>query len=630
MTDHAPLHDDLSRQGRPRPKGARRGRSPWAFAALAAVIALSPVRTGHAQTCACPSAAAGAVSAAPTRGSAAPVTSGSRAAPAPSASTSPPEIPVTPTSPPVQEQRMLLAAIAGLGGLLLLGAIAAAYYFLVAEPRRKRRPLLAALALLGGEPTDDQLQEAEKLLSEALTKGMRPADIAQAQFALAFVRARLGKYSQALSVLSDLERTTPELDPETRYLLLWLHHKESHDEDVTRIYEQGSAAMCDMLDARLLAGIGHLRLARQHWARREIKAAVAQYERLRKLDVLTDQIPERIDDESITIGVMSLFDGNFAEAARHFQAAVDEAEKKGTPTTLGEVGLLLCEWREPGGKDIDGRLGQLVDRVHGEVSPAPSGPDTGGERVLTDDQLLARDVALWHAVSLVRRWPSALPKGQGLPPDERKCMDERLKRVERYDASMPDPKLIAGLLDYFLSTGDPAKAEAGVAALNEALARGATLPEARGIVEREKREQKQGIERYLVLVKQFLKSPEVPLKYRAELRARLDQFKQFRDTHGDVELSAECTSPSLQEVRDQSVAVRQRVQRIVLPRVARAGDSRAAQELKQLLESLGTTIESLSKQQEELFRVEGGLMVRTGEFLFEEEERVAPPGGGAD
>jgi tetratricopeptide (TPR) repeat protein len=556
----------------------------------------------------------------------------------------------------------------GLGVALL----ALAVYFLIISPRRKRRPMLEAFDIIVRKDVAD-FPRAEELLGRALINGLRAKDIAEARFAQAYVRARLGQYSESSAVAADLI-ASGNRERATIYLNLWLQSTLKKDDKVSSIYQEHSELLNNLLDTKVIAGIAFLRKARLHWGRKELDGALHYFEQLRNLDVLTEEIPSHIDDHEVVIGIRSLFDKNQEEARRHFQGAVEAAKKQGKPALHGELGLLLCEWRETDTPNIDDALGKALDLMDGdqvagreivtaacthcgkkydvgrafsgkkatcttckqtfivEFVPASQATPTGDqegeesekrERLLSDEELLLRNVLLWRAVSLIFTWRQ-LPSKSGLRAGDQAELFKRLSRVEEVDPDMPDPYLLRGLIGYYFAA-DEAEREAAVETMDKASTNGVNVPEVLNLIDREQRLtrlQEDDLNRFFVLVKNRLADATVPEGLREQLKASMEMFSRFRQMgEVDVVKGEVDSAPSLMDVQTRGVLLRKRVNNIVKPRLAGA-DEEDRKGIEILMKRLDRTTRTLSQRVERLEETEHSLMEATGEFLFGDDEEV--------
>lgn len=544
-------------------------------------------------------------------------------------------------------------------------------YFLWLQPRRRRRPLLEALEIIERDDRHN-FPQAEELLKAALISGLRARDIAEARFALAYVRARLGQYPEAAAVLSDL-LTMRAPDQETIYLALWLHSRQGQHEQVEALFNEHNSLLGDLLDTRLIAGITFLRQARLLWSRRQVSGAIHYYERLRALEVLQDQIPSHIADHQVMLGIIALFEKNLEEAQKHFQGAVDSARQEKRATTAGDLGLLLCRWRSGGIPDVDADLTNIVaameekerlvitcdscGRKHEmslhsmegritckgckrelapgglncrlltgageEASQGGADKDSRDRPELREAHLLLRNVLLWHGISRLYTW-QGLPARSGLPESEKERLNRRMAKVTAVDGEMSDPHLLRGLVAYYFAADD-AERQTALELLGTAQKQGVHLPEVLILLERERRLaalQRDALQRYLVLVKNYLTDPGVPEHLRQELRERLERFSRFKDL-GEIDLlqGEYDTAPSLRDIQARGAILRRRVHTIIKPRLSEASAD-DAEALEMLLQNLEQETRGLAENTERLEIAEVNLMATTGEFLFRDEEEV--------
>ncbi len=555
-------------------------------------------------------------------------------------------------------------------GAIALGVIVVLLlWFLVIMPVRKRQPLLEALALIE-EDDRSRFSAAENLLNSALTAGLRRRDIAEVRFALAYVRARLGRYSEASAVLADLMTTGP-VSREAVYLNLWLNARRKEYEEVERIYDEHGKLLDGLLDTNLMVGIAFLRQAQVRWSRRQVDGALHYFERLRELDVLHEQIPSHIDVHQIMYGIVALFEKNLDNAVKHFTGAVAAAKKEGRSTAPAKLGLLLCDWRKEDRPDIDARLDEVivmlrnremvaincphcerkheVDREHigGEIScreckkefsveakecrPLAESTDMNkaaeeekaddDEKKLSDDELLLRNALLWHAVSLLFTWLH-LPAKSGLPREEMGKLNDRVDKVTEIDPEMGDPYLLKGLIYYFFATNDEQREEA-LESLKTATSNDVHYPEVLNLIEREDRIaqfRRDALKRFLALLKKYLSDEGVPIHLRQKLRERLERFARFKDLGEiDIEEGEHDAAPSLKDIQYRGEFLRKRIDQIVKPRLGSASPE-DGEKIEELMKSLEIETKSLAENSERLENVENEVMATSGEFLFKEEE----------
>ena len=185
-------------------------------------------------------------------------------------------------------------------------------------------------------------------MTKAITAGLKKKDLDEAYFARAYLRAVRDDCSGVVEDLSLADRS----DPPFLYLDLWAKVKLEKYKEAFKVYEANQDSLQDFLKAKELMSIACFNLGKEHWKKREIKEAVQYFDRVRSLAVHADRVPGSISDHHVTLGIVALFDDQFAQAKRFFDEAFKRAEQEARPTMNAEIGLLLCRWRS-------GEQGQL-------------------------------------------------------------------------------------------------------------------------------------------------------------------------------------------------------------------------------------------------------------------------------
>ena len=509
-----------------------------------------------------------------------------------------------PAVPLVSRELWLVIIAAG----ALIGA--ALIYMFVVQPWLRGKPLRQAQAKLM-DPTPD-LEAVEALLGRAVTAGLRAADLTEARFLLAYVRARTGRYAEAATVVSDLVKTG-DTSRETAYLNLWLSVMQKNWDDAQRCYEQNSDLLKGFPGASRLAGIVYLEVGRQCLLTRETDRGLSCFERLRQLGEFTDEIPKDIDDNELVVAIEALFEGRFDLARERFASAKSRAEQRATPTLHARLGLLACDWRSQEIPDVDAGLDSLVGEILAAQPPRVSGEEPDP---------FVRHVLLWHVVSRLFTW-LALPAKQGLPERERKILADRVAGLRERDPESSDADLVEGLVGYYFASEEDEQKRA-VALLRSAQSKGAGVPEVVYVLECEDRLDKvreKRLDNYLILLKSYLSDPAVPSDLRRELYEYLNQFPRFQQL-GDVDVSGDSVAPTLQDLQATSETVERHVRNLFRGyghregRVAPADVDELVGQMKQSREVISRATGDLSKVQHKLMRV-------AGEALLPEEPPAA-------
>jgi len=576
---------------------------------------------------------------------------------------------VTPPPPPPTSDEplppwawLLIGLGAGAGGI-------AAYRFGV-EPRRKRKPFLLALDIMCRRD-EAEYDEAERLFTHCLTLGLRPRDVAAARFQLAYLRARGRRYAEAVAVLSEL--APGERDREAVYLEMWLRYRLKEPDRVEALYREHRAVLGSFMDARTIVSIVYLERGRTYWAAKQTAAAVEYFNFVRDLGVLHEEIPEHIDDHQLVLGVASIHEGNYDQAAEHFRGAVRAAGAAGNSTAPGRLGELVCTWRKEETPDIDEPLERVVAELWGA---APDGATVGKvrcahpkcrheflvttraagkrvaclhcrlhfrlpdsipaytddadgdrpDRLLADDELLVRNALVWHAAVRVFGWKGR-PPGEPVPAAEWEVLDDRLGRARVADPAAPDPDLLDGLLRYYFAADSDGR-EAAMAVLDRAVAAGVNLPTVLDLIAREKRVAAylaDGLARFYRHAEQYVGDGRIPLEYRTALYERLHPHSRFVDLAspqgGDADADAR---PSLEDLQNRSDLLRDRVQRVHRTLLETDPDGANARVIVTLVEDLKTGTEELFGTARKVERTEHELMASTSEFLLNEDDPRPP------
>jgi len=528
-----------------------------------------------------------------------------------------------------------LLLLIGFIGVLVCALVGVVVFTKILLPRRRRKPLIAAIELL--ESGDkEELREAESQLVGVLTVGLRKRDLADARFALTYVRAMLEKYQEAATTVAELRGTNGE-NVETLYLDLWLQAKLENHDSVRELYEENTSLLDDLLQTKLIASISYLHKARERWRAKEVEGALHLFELIRTLGQLTEQLPEHVDDLQIVNGIQAVFDGRLADARQSFEGAKARAEELRLSTAEAELGLIVCTWKSEEIPDVDDIPGQVLDSFdqnapelennepaeasddETEIEP-DEGPGEEPERELDESIVIRANAALLHAISLLFVWLATLPANKKLPANEHKRLRQRVGRVLAYDPDLADALLIQGLIDYYFAASDDARREAiDVLEKGTQKSKAILLPEVIDLIERERRLDGDRLDRYLSLVRSYLTDGDVPVAMREKLRRRLLQ-KSFSQEIGEIEVDSEerNLAPSVDDIRHRGDLLLRRIESLVRPHASGADD------LDNLLKSLKDTITGLTSGVSDLEQTEYALVLQTGEFLLLEDVQEEP------
>ena len=533
--------------------------------------------------------------------------------------------------------RRLLVAVGVGAGLLVLATIGILLFFLAVQPAKRRKLLRRALTILeSGTKEQGQLKEAEDLLNRAIEAGLRNADIKEAYFARAYAFAVRGIEDAALLdlAIADIKKADRS-DPAVLYLELWTRVKQKKYDEAVALCDASQRDLESFEHGKALMSIASFNLATELWKKKEVEAAVKSFDRVRALGVHVDRLPASSGNHHTTLGIVSLFDNHVDEAEKYFKTALDQRSKDKTSVIEADLGLLLCRWKRQDLVGVHDDLGDLVARVDSDLQDVVLRKRREGRKddkaddvdeTLTDVGFLKRNVFLWHAVSLVHTWSGRAEKAS-LPRDQRDELERRLDKVVAVDANMPDPKLLLGLIDYYLFH-DSLKASA-IKRLTNA---GIDVPEVNLLVDRENKimqAEQNLLPTFFAMVKGYVANHEVPKQMRQELVDALQRFDRFRSLERDLTIgdTVDETGVTLAGLQARGALLTQRVERIVKPVMSKQG----AENLKSLDEMLGgmkAAAEAIQGGAKKLEEHELQLMVSTGEFLLREESSVSDADGG--
>lgn len=501
---------------------------------------------------------------------------------------------------------LLAAACAVLLAVCALGAL----YFLVVVPGRWRIPLHQALVILEKNPYErTDLEEADRLIDQALAAGPRGKDLAAARFCQAFVHAMLGTYTpdRYWTASATAESLVTAEDPATAHLALWLQHKLERHERAVEIYDQHAESLAERDTARRAAAASHLHLAGANWRRRDTDIAMHHFDQVRELGALTAEIPKAADNLHVFKGIQAFFDHRPEAARSAFKTARERAVEHEQSTVEADLGLIACDWLDSGAAELDGRLREI------EIGP----PDTEHQKQLRSS------VALLRLVVLLRLWLEREPLSGAPGERDRLEFRERARALREADPELGDSYLVQGLVEYYFALNEDER-ETALTTLEDGstTAKGIVVPEVLQLVEKERALGGQGdaLSRFLRLVHEFLADPTISGHHRTELRTLRDQFARYSDGLGE-ELQLPTRPASPYELEQRIDAVRRRINLIVYPRLRdQPEDGRSRVILRERLAELDVVAESFAAQAQALHQSEHSLVMWTGEILLPQEE----------
>lgn len=506
-----------------------------------------------------------------------------------------------------QLKTQLTLAIA-VSGVLVTVILCGLVYFFVLLPGKKRKPLLKAMAIIANDQIE-AFEEAESLLDSAITSGLKKDEILDAYFARAYVKIRLGKFDKAVADIAKADMSRIE----TIYCDLWVKVKLEKYREAYDLYLEHGEQLREIQGGANLLSIACLSIGKEHWKNHEIDDAIPYFQKVRELKIHSDLIPQSIGNHQITLGIKALFDGHLHEAESYFQSAAAATGEEDDHAIEAEVGLLLCEWRREDYPDIDDRLLAL------EVA---TGTGSEEEEPLGEQALLARNIRLWQAVSLIFTWLRK-PGKSGLRPTDLETLKQRLDLVIALDPGIGDPWFIQGLIGYYFGSEDQRDESVDIMKRS-----GVRVPEVEIIIQNEEKireQRKKSLETFLGLAQKYLTDRSVPVEMRRELQERLERFSRFRTMSGEIEIEEgdDEAQASVQDIKSRSDLLCRKINSIIRHRVKK-NNPEVMHSIENLMERMDQSAGLISEQTRELEKSSQELMINTSEFLFQEEDGAEP------
>ncbi|WP_157514194.1 hypothetical protein [Nocardia concava] len=479
-------------------------------------------------------------------------------------------------------------------------------------PRRWRGPLDEALRLVESDYAPD-LEKADLLLSQSLSRGPRRRALYEARLAQTFVRAMLGRtdnarYGAAAAAVEELTAAFGN-DRTTARLALWIHARLENHDRVCDIYDQHQSLLSNDATGRRIVACSCLHLAATHWRRHEIEGAIHYFDKLRELGELEDRIPPGVDNLQLVKAIQALVDKREDDARVAFTEAREGAIERSQPTIEADIGILACDWTHGNAADLGERLSVvadgLVDFEPGSAYGRLRGP-----------------VALLELLALLWRW-AARRAGSG-PPNESdwRELSYLADAARQADSELGDPYLVEGVIRFYFAA-DSAEREQAISVLERGtnVAKPITLPEVLDLIahERAKGGHEDAVTRHRILIREFLTDPMQTEALRAEYRLMSTRFEPYRSGAAvDCELPPAQTSVD-EDSSQRATALRRRIELIIQPfRRDADPESEPIRELNNLLKVLDEATESHSIAINELRSAERRIMTHISNLLLPE------------
>lgn len=506
--------------------------------------------------------------------------------------------------------------------LLLLGIVF--YYFLVIIPSKKIKPYYEALAIIN-ENRETDFPKALQLLEKTIISGVKENLIADAWFAIAFLKNRQNKNEEALMNLEKVDLTR---DNDTIYFILWLWIKNKKYSKCVEFYNKNKDKIDGVDNAKALVSLSMVYLGKEEIRMRNIEKAVEYFDRVKFMGIHENLIPKSISQHQIVTGIYELFDKNIDKARESFKIAAQQSSDNKEVNFEANLGLLLCEWMNNDRPNIDQELGKLIDSNpvpegslnHSIITEEKTSVDAERDltprkqKELTDLDLLHRNVRLWYTISLIFTWYSL----KEIKDDHKSELRRRLNEVRKIDDKMSDPLLIEGLIQYFF--GDETDREEAVKKIQES---GVSLADTNMMIDREKKrkdEEKDFVNKYLSLVKEYLSDPKISKELRLKLFNELNRYKLFHTITDEVKIDDQTEeTASIQDIQKRGELISKHIRNII-KNSTKSSNQSGLEKFEQLIFDMNETSDILKDNAHYLDKIGQRLMSNTGEFLLKEDE----------
>ncbi|MFC1596917.1 hypothetical protein ACFL5Q_03120, partial [Planctomycetota bacterium] len=376
------------------------------------------------------------------------------------------------------------------------------------------------------------------------------------------------------------------------------------------------------------------------------------------------------------LGVQELFQKNFEDAKKHFHSAAESRSGNDATRLKGELGALLCQWLADSQNRgaLDGPLSELAKRFQALIAdqsdelatcdcPQCNEPHTvrandNGRRVvcprctrfftvekaaplertdsetaddedqppplLNEDDVLVRDVLIWHMVSLLYVWMTQ-PENQALTDEEVDALRHRAKLVRDIDEQSGHAALIEGLILYYFGFDDEEQRKAGFDLITQSIEKGGVnLPEVHSLADGERRREErraQAAKQLIRYIRSYLTNSQVSVEVRKKVHSALQAYaRRFEKEVGAVEI-VEFDIDNAPTARDMGTRLEGLDARVAAflrdnPEVTDE-DRQKINEKKEEMDEAGNDLRDGARRFEE---TEGDVLSVVGQMLLKEEE----------
>jgi hypothetical protein len=361
--------------------------------------------------------------------------------------------------------------------LIVIGALAVLLvltnaYFMYVRPQRRREALLAAVPLLESESRQD-LAAAESLLVQALSAGLGRRDTSDARFALAWTRAKLGrfdpaKYGEALSILGG-SRQPGDASPASADLRLWLLAQLGRHDEILAAMRNDEELRRRQRNRLIFAAAWEHR-AVDLWNRGDADGAVLALRKAHRPGIDPQLRARELVELLLENAMRAIHDEEFKAAMESLAQAEKMAVADSVQQVEAKLGQLVCRWRQGDGAKVLAELPERLEALRNRAELRGASQD--------DVRLLRAHVGWWYLAGMLGDWLRRLPAGEGLPMSERERFLRVLRIVEEADPDLGVVVMMHGVIEYGLAADAGGRASAAaILARSTRLAAGVTLPE---------------------------------------------------------------------------------------------------------------------------------------------------------
>ena len=563
---------------------------------------------------------------------------------------------------------------------LLLVIVIALLFLLLIVPARKRKGIRKADKILRKDQRD-QFDKAISMLVEAIQKGVGKNGIRYATYLLAYAYTKKGEYKKAQVRLGEMDAKSQK-DPDILYLSFYVAVQLEEYRDAITLYASNQALLNHKADANKMAAYAYLCVAVELWNNNEVAGAFDYFDKVRNLGEYCDKLPAGATNHLSMLGLRALHNGNTLKAREHFMEIISNERADERSRMEAKLGICLCTWVEEEQPDIEQELSEIVryaeKSYQKELSKTPryvrcehckaiyrinTGIDmekyicsecgksfdpkeittlnqaekNGAKQIFSQGGILLINTLLLYSQSYLF---SLMAKNlhSGITREMKQTYIGRLDNVLKVDRDEPLARIAKALFLYFTAEDLAEKDEA----VNQLEAvKEIEYSEILNIIQEKKarnEREKNILNEYLELVKDYVSNSDVPLEYRESLYEKLNQNPAFAKwaTRKHLAVDHNRTEPSLTLLSIRNMLVKSRVENFIhTKRASKTGITFNEAEITQSLQKIEEGTKIIREQATAMEKDENRVLSLTGELLLQEDETLnteeqPEPDGGAE